>query len=129
MRPVPMNPTFMVRILLVSIPQISPVFPARGAAPLARLRASATRYGGAPQMRGPGYFAANRGPGSAAHHFAALVLRCARDTSCGSLQLPAHPFELAADIVDDVAGLQMIGQHVPGVGLDLKLPRQRHSLV
>jgi hypothetical protein len=33
---------------------------------------------GAPQMRGPGFFLINRGPGSAAHHF---VLRCARDTN------------------------------------------------
>src|SRR5690349_17764014 len=32
----------------------------------------------APQMRGPAFFAVNRGPGSAAHRF---TLRCARDTS------------------------------------------------
>jgi hypothetical protein len=36
-------------------------------------------------------------------------------------ELPAHPFELAADIVDDIAGLEMIGQHVPGVSLDFEL--------
>ena len=60
---------------------ISIVCPARGAAPQARLRASSTRYGAALQMRDPGFLKlGNRGPGSAAHHFAALMLRRARDT-------------------------------------------------
>ena len=44
-------------------------------------------------------------------------------------QLPAHPVELAADIVDDVAGLEAVGQHVPGIGLDFQMPRQRLLLV
>src|SRR5512137_2052210 len=43
--------------------------------------------------------------------------------SC-SCQLPEHPFDLPAHIVDDVAGLQVIGQYVPGIGLNLKLTRQ-----
>ena len=34
----------------------------------------------APQTRDPGFFADNRGPGSAVHHFAALVLHRVRDT-------------------------------------------------
>src|SRR6201981_2580706 len=46
-----------------------------------------------------------------------------------SAQLPAHPFELAADIVDDIAGLQIFRQDVPGVGLDFELTRQRFFLV
>src|SRR5437763_7076468 len=45
------------------------------------------------------------------------------------LQLSADPFDFARDIIDDVAGLQMIRQHVPGVGLDLELTRQRLGLV
>src|ERR1041384_1898518 len=67
--------------------------PARNAAPLARLRASATRYGGASQMRDPGCLMSEE-TGSAAHHHqaatrpsetadpfaSAIVLRCARDT-------------------------------------------------
>src|SRR5580700_10374862 len=44
-------------------------------------------------------------------------------------ELPAHPFELAAHVVDDVAALQVLRQHVPGVGLDLKLARQGLRLV
>src|SRR3974377_607308 len=42
-----------------------------------------------------------------------------------SAQLGAHPFELAADIIDDVAGLQIFRQDVPGVSLDFQLTRQR----
>src|SRR5262249_46026123 len=44
-------------------------------------------------------------------------------------ELAAHPFELAADIVDDIAGLQILRQHVPGIGLDFELARQRLLLV
>src|SRR3989304_2054112 len=44
-------------------------------------------------------------------------------------ELTANPFELARDVVDDVAALQVLGQHVPGVGLDLELARQRLRLV
>src|ERR1700681_289685 len=39
-------------------------------------------------------------------------------------QLAAHPFEFAADVIDDIAGLQIFRQHVPGIGLDLELARQ-----
>src|ERR1700746_1984403 len=46
-----------------------------------------------------------------------------------SAQLPAHPFELAADIVDDIAGLEIFRQDVPGVSLDFELTRQRFFLV
>src|SRR5437763_17205063 len=45
------------------------------------------------------------------------------------LQLSADPFDFARDIIDDVAGLEMVRQHVPGVGLDLELARQRLRLV
>src|ERR1051326_6596082 len=45
------------------------------------------------------------------------------------LKLTFDPFDLARDVVDDVAGLQMLRQHVPGVGLDLELTRQRLRLV
>jgi hypothetical protein len=38
-------------------------------------------------------------------------------------KLAPDPVELAADIVDDVAGLQTVWQHVPGVGLDLEVAR------
>jgi hypothetical protein len=44
-------------------------------------------------------------------------------------QLPAHPFDLAADVVDDVAGFQVLRQYVPCVGLDLELARQRFLFV
>src|SRR5271156_6787850 len=44
-------------------------------------------------------------------------------------ELPAHPVELAANIIDDVAGLERVGQHVPGVSLDLEMTRQRLLLV
>src|SRR4051812_30538473 len=50
-------------------------------------------------------------------------------TLCGLLKLRANPFELARDVIDDVAGLEMIREHVPGIGLDLELPRQRLPLV
>src|SRR6476469_9380797 len=53
----------------------------------------------------------------------------AGDRSTNSTQLATHPVEFAAHIVDDVAGLEVVGQHVPGVGLDLELPRQRPRLV
>src|SRR6266436_1127085 len=39
-------------------------------------------------------------------------------------QLSTHPFDLAADVIDDVAGLKMIGQHIPRICLNLKLARQ-----
>src|SRR5208282_6586063 len=44
-------------------------------------------------------------------------------------ELAAHPVDLAADIVDDVAGFEVFRQHVPGIGLDFELPRQRLLLV
>src|SRR5208282_1783326 len=46
-----------------------------------------------------------------------------------SAELAAHPFDLPADIVDDVAGLEVFRQHVPGIGLDFELARQRLCLV
>ena len=46
-----------------------------------------------------------------------------------SHELPAHPLNLTADIVDNVARLQMVWKHIPGVGLDFKLARQRSRLV
>src|SRR5436853_5957229 len=49
--------------------------------------------------------------------------------SLTSHQLPTHPFDSATDVVDDVAGLQMIGQHVPRIRLNLKLARQRFLFV
>src|SRR5579863_3956461 len=42
-----------------------------------------------------------------------------------SNQLPAHPFELAANVIDDVALLEVVRQHVPGIGLDFEMARQR----
>src|SRR5512138_18119 len=42
-----------------------------------------------------------------------------------SRQLTPHPLELAADVVDDVPGLDLVREHVPRVGLDLELPRER----
>src|SRR5450759_5167156 len=48
--------------------------------------------------------------------------------SC-SCQLPQDPFDLAANVIDDGASLQMIGQYIPGIGLNLKLRRQRLLLV
>src|SRR5574342_609629 len=44
-------------------------------------------------------------------------------------ELAANPLELARDVVDDIAGLQVLGQHVPGIGLDLELARERVRLV
>jgi hypothetical protein len=60
--------------------------PARGAAPPARLRASSTHYAvhrrcGTPVTWPPQKEARNRGPGSAAHHIAPLVLRSARESA------------------------------------------------
>src|SRR5262245_3744798 len=46
-----------------------------------------------------------------------------------SAELAAHPVELAADVIDDIAGLEVVGQHVPGIGLDFELSRQRLDLV
>ena len=61
-----------------------PTCPGCGAAPQARLRASSTRYGGAPLIRDPGPFQKTETvcPGSAAHHSALsrYVLRRARET-------------------------------------------------
>src|ERR1700730_19258877 len=61
------------------------MFPGCGAAPSARLRASSTRYGGAPLIRDRSRLGICDDPGSAAHHF---VLRCARETGHFSAQLP-----------------------------------------
>src|SRR3954463_12398567 len=36
-------------------------------------------------------------------------------------ELRAHPLELARDVVDDVARLELVGQDVPRVRLDLQL--------
>jgi len=44
-------------------------------------------------------------------------------------ELSANPVELATDVADDVAGPQVVRQHVPGVGLDLDLTRQGLCLV
>src|SRR5690349_18159233 len=44
-------------------------------------------------------------------------------------ELAAYPVDLAADVFDDVAGLQAVRQYVPGIGLDFKLVRQRPLLV
>jgi hypothetical protein len=38
-----------------------------------------------------------------------------------SAELAAHPVEFAANIVDNVAGLEIVGQHVPRIGFDLEL--------
>src|SRR5579883_162341 len=46
-----------------------------------------------------------------------------------SNELAAHPVELAADVIDDVAALEALGQHVPGVGLHFEMARQRLCLV
>src|SRR4051812_33396850 len=55
------------------------------------------RVGGAPQMRDPGFCCreANRGPGSAAHHF---VLRCAREMRDACALANAPPALLAARV-------------------------------
>jgi hypothetical protein len=37
-------------------------------------------------------------------------------------QLALHPLQFFTDIVNDVAGLQAVGQDVPRVRFDLKLP-------
>src|SRR5690348_16625067 len=44
-------------------------------------------------------------------------------------QLSLNPFQFLADIVHDVAGLQVIGQDVPCVGLDLELTGDRIRFV
>ena len=41
------------------------------------------------------------------------------------MKLGFHPLQFFDDVVDDVSGLQMLGQHIPGVGFDLELGRQR----
>src|SRR4029077_10885702 len=48
------------------------MFPGRRAAPLARSRASSTRYGGATLIRDRNEHRVCNDPGSAAHHFAPL---------------------------------------------------------
>src|SRR5690349_21190371 len=52
-----------------------------------------------------------------------------KPTFMASDQLSFHPLKLASDVVDDVAGLEVIGQHIPRVGLDLEMGRQRRLLV
>src|SRR6186713_185472 len=44
-------------------------------------------------------------------------------------ELPLDPLQLARDVVDDVARLEVRGQHVPGVGLDLEMRGERGLLV
>src|SRR5919109_3824887 len=44
-------------------------------------------------------------------------------------ELAADPFDLALYVFDDVAGLQIVRQHVPGIGLDLELRRELVVLV
>src|SRR5688572_11411391 len=44
-------------------------------------------------------------------------------------QLPLDPIHFAADVFDDVAGLEVIGKHVPGVSLDLQVRGERRFLV
>src|SRR5690348_15314534 len=44
-------------------------------------------------------------------------------------QLTLHPLELPGDVLDDVAGLQVIGEHIPRVSLDLEVRRERRLLV
>src|SRR5690606_8973460 len=44
-------------------------------------------------------------------------------------QLVAHPLELARHVIDDVARLQVLGQHVPRVRLDLEMRRELVRLV
>src|SRR4029079_613609 len=44
-------------------------------------------------------------------------------------ELTLHPVELAADVVHDIAGLQIVRQHVPRIRLDLEGARQRLRLV
>src|ERR1022692_915554 len=44
-------------------------------------------------------------------------------------ELAAHPLKFPANIVDDVAGLEAIGQHVPSIGLDLEMAREWFLLV
>jgi hypothetical protein len=44
-------------------------------------------------------------------------------------QLPLHPFELAADVIDNVVRFRALGQHVPGVGLNFEMARDRLFLV
>src|SRR5690606_24184918 len=39
-------------------------------------------------------------------------------------QLALDPLELASDVIDDVAGLQVLRQHVPRVRFDLEVRRQ-----
>src|SRR5215469_15334363 len=41
-----------------------------------------------------------------------------------SRQLSTHPFNFAADIVDDVARLEMLWKHIPGICLYFKLARK-----
>ena len=36
-------------------------------------------------------------------------------------KLPSNPLDFPADILDDVARLEMFGEHIPCVGLDLQL--------
>src|SRR5580698_11478189 len=58
-------------------------FPGRGAAPSARLRASSTRYGGAPLIRDRSGLGVWDDPRSAAHHFAPLRAAPGKRTAMG----------------------------------------------
>src|SRR5690606_18646994 len=44
-------------------------------------------------------------------------------------QLALDPLELASDVIDDVAGLQVLRQHVPRIRFDLEVRRQLVRLV
>src|SRR5688500_2396868 len=44
-------------------------------------------------------------------------------------QLTLDPVDLAGDVFDDVTRLEMLGQHVPRVGFDLEVRRERRFLV
>src|SRR5687767_772871 len=44
-------------------------------------------------------------------------------------ELPLHPVQLAGHVFDDVASLEVIRQHVPRVGFDFEMRRERRLLV
>src|SRR5580693_7098017 len=63
--------SWLAHLLLSLSPNLA-AFPGCGAAPLARSRASSTRYGGAPLIRDRSGLGVCYDPGSAAHHSASL---------------------------------------------------------
>src|SRR5262245_64102836 len=44
-------------------------------------------------------------------------------------ELPLDPLQLARDVVDDVTGLEVVGQHIPRIRFDLEVRRERRLLV